>query len=295
MRLYLSHPVWQYSPDHRIPMRIKAARINAIDVSVCGVGELPDFAGHGVTHVVSLWDGYEAENPEPRFRLGAIFPNAKKNFGFFNDVFSEFSEAGAPSLAAIREILAFTAGLSASDYLLVHCAAGISRSTAVAFAMLCQHAGPGLEANCLAAIRRIRPSARPNRLIVRFADEILGRKGKMKDQVFALRLDSPFQADFSKMKAFTVRLRGSGRKDHPDTVIEAAFIAGTVPAKEIQISPSPWLSKEQIQRCHNVIGNHFECMVRQLALEIGTTPEISSSGEWLPTEAPHVENDYAGR
>lgn len=160
-------------------MSIKAARINGLEVSVCGIGELPDFATQGVTHVVSLWDGYEAENPEPRMRLNAIFPSAQIHFGFFNDVFNAFSGDCAPQRTAIQEILRFTAGLGKGDYLLVHCAVGVSRSTAITFATLCYHAGPGFETDCFRALKQIRPSASPNPLIVEYADELLGRNGVM--------------------------------------------------------------------------------------------------------------------
>jgi len=160
-------------------MTIKAARINGLEVSVCGVGELPDFSGQGVTHVVSLWDGYEAEDPKPRNRIDAIFPGVRKHFGFFNDVFYEFGSNYAPTRDAIRGILEFTSGLSTGDYLLLHCAVGISRSTAFAFATLCQQAGLGYEQDCFRALKRIRPSASPNPLIVQWADDLLGRDGAM--------------------------------------------------------------------------------------------------------------------
>ena len=171
-------------------MSIKAARIKGLDVSVCGVGELPDFATHGVTHVVSLWDGFEAENPEPRMRLDAIFPGAQVHFGFFNDVFSEFAGSYGPRRSAVREILDFTTSLGAGDYLLIHCAAGISRSTAIAFATLCHRAGPGFESDCFLALRRIRPSASPNPLIVEFADDLLGRNGAMIETIKVRREQS---------------------------------------------------------------------------------------------------------
>ena len=47
-------------------MSIKAARINGIELSVCGVGELSDYAMHKVSHVVSIWDWYMSESPEPK-------------------------------------------------------------------------------------------------------------------------------------------------------------------------------------------------------------------------------------
>ena len=160
-------------------MKIKAARVNGLEVSVCGLGELPDFADQGVTHVVSLWDGYEAENPKPRARIASIFPGAKTHFGFFNDVFNEFGSSYPPTRAAIRAIMEFTASLHRGDYLLLHCAVGVSRSAAMAFSTLCQHAGPGYEQDCFRALIRIRPSAYPNPLLVEWADDLLGRGGAM--------------------------------------------------------------------------------------------------------------------
>lgn len=158
-------------------MNIKCARINGLELSVCGYAELPDFATHGITHVVSLWDGYHAEDPQPRLFLETVFPAARLHFGFFNDIFAP--GAYAPHIGAIRDILEFTAELKTGDYLLVHCAVGISRSTAITFAALCQHAGPGLEPDCLRALKRIRPSAAPNPLIVELADALLRRNGTM--------------------------------------------------------------------------------------------------------------------
>lgn len=160
-------------------MSIKAARINGIELSVCGVGELPDYAMQKVTHVVSIWDGYMADSTEPKFQVEAIFPKAKQRFAFFNDVFSPFANATPPTREAIADILSFTSKLRSGDYLLVHCMAGVSRSSAMAYATLCLHAGQGLEEQCFSALKKIRPSASPNPLIVEMVDAFLGRNGRM--------------------------------------------------------------------------------------------------------------------
>jgi predicted protein tyrosine phosphatase len=60
-----------------------------------------------------------------------------------------------------------------------HCNAGISRSTAVAFILRCVWCGPGCEAECLQAVIDDRPNARPNELLVGYADDQLGRDGRM--------------------------------------------------------------------------------------------------------------------
>ena len=146
-------------------------------ITICGVGELPEHTGRGLSHMVSIWDRWAVTDDAIRRRMKALFPEVRKHYAFFDDVL--VPENCAPTPDAVRAILEFTGGLRTRDHLLVHCTRGISRSTAVAYAALCQHAGPGREAECLEKIRRIRPIAKPNSLIVRYADDILGRKGAM--------------------------------------------------------------------------------------------------------------------
>ena len=160
-------------------MNMKSARINGFEVSICGVDELPDFEGRRVTHVVSLWDGHRVADNLPRALIEALFPDAVAFFGFFDDVTHEFCGDYPPGKDVVQEILNFTKGLAEGDHLLVHCAYGVSRSTAIAFATLCQHAGRGQEEKCLNAVVKIRPIASPNPLLIRYADQILGAAGAM--------------------------------------------------------------------------------------------------------------------
>ncbi len=60
---------------------------------------------------------------------------------------------------------------------LVHCQAGISRSTAVACGILCQHGFSPSEA--VQYVRSIRPQAKPNQHVLKLFDEILGLEGKL--------------------------------------------------------------------------------------------------------------------
>jgi len=85
----------------------------------------------------------------------------------------------APTYEQIAEILTFAQSIDRSSSVLIHCWAGISRSTAVAYAVLCQIAGPGTEKECLTHVRRIRPQAIPNSLIVTLAEVALERNGTM--------------------------------------------------------------------------------------------------------------------
>lgn len=70
--------------------------------------------------------------------------------------------------------------------MVVHCFAGISRSTAAAFTAACALNPRRDEAEIARAIRAASPTAMPNKRIVAIADEILRRGGRMVRAVEAL-------------------------------------------------------------------------------------------------------------
>jgi predicted protein tyrosine phosphatase len=61
----------------------------------------------------------------------------------------------------------------------VHCFAGISRSTASAYASVCALNPHRDEASIAQALRGASPTATPNIRIVSLADKLLGRDGRM--------------------------------------------------------------------------------------------------------------------
>jgi len=63
--------------------------------------------------------------------------------------------------------------------MLIHCWAGISRSTAAAFTALCLLRPSTDEEQIAWELREASPSATPNRLIVQLADDVMGRGGRM--------------------------------------------------------------------------------------------------------------------
>src|SRR5690606_29737670 len=66
-----------------------------------------------------------------------------------------------------------------SQPLLVHCWAGISRSTAAAFITLCALNEKHDEQDIAMLIRRHGDHAYPNRLMIKIADDLLPRQGRM--------------------------------------------------------------------------------------------------------------------
>jgi predicted protein tyrosine phosphatase len=86
----------------------------------------------------------------------------------------------------VERVLAFARDWDARAPMIVHCWAGISRSTASAFAIACERNPHADELAIAMAMRRASPSAFPNRRIVALADDILGRQGRMVEAVEAM-------------------------------------------------------------------------------------------------------------
>jgi predicted protein tyrosine phosphatase len=96
-----------------------------------------------------------------------------------DDITEEMDGFVAPTDAHIEKVLNFVRGWDRSAPLVVHCYAGISRSTASAFAAVCALNPHRDEIAIARLIRAASPIAQPNRLIVSLADKALGREGRM--------------------------------------------------------------------------------------------------------------------
>ncbi|MGH6828669.1 MAG: tyrosine phosphatase family protein [Rhizomicrobium sp.] len=105
-----------------------------------------------------------------------------------DDVSDPLAADFPPAREHVERLIAFAREWDANAPLLIHCWAGISRSMASAFAILCDRLGPGREIEVAMAMRRRAPHANPNLLLVRHADEALSRDGRM---VAALRTMGP--------------------------------------------------------------------------------------------------------
>jgi predicted protein tyrosine phosphatase len=159
---------------------MKPAFLSAL--TVCGLDELDGHSARGVTHVLSILD---PDWPAPEAFLG-YGPHARAIFRFHDEI-----EPG-PGLvlaqrADVAAILAF--GRDAGDdltHLLIHCHAGISRSTASMLMILAQAHPHESEEAMVERLVQIRPQAWPNSRMVAFADALLARDGRLSDAVAAL-------------------------------------------------------------------------------------------------------------
>ena len=128
---------------------------------------------HAPSHLISLL------SPEHMIETPAGFPTAMHLKLGINDIIDPLAGSAPPAREHADQLLAFARSWDAKQPLLIHCWAGISRSMASAFTILCDRLGPGQEMEIARAMRRRAPHAQPNRLLVSHADDALGRGGAM--------------------------------------------------------------------------------------------------------------------
>lgn len=137
-------------------------------------------AARSPSHLITLLDpAYLIDTP------AGLEPHRHLRLGV-DDVTDPSEGRIAPDGALVERILAFGRGWDASRPMLVHCWAGISRSTATAFLLACERNPDTPEATIARALRAASIHAYPNRRIVALADDLLGRQGRMVDAVEAI-------------------------------------------------------------------------------------------------------------
>lgn len=147
-------------------------------ISVCPISKLSEMLKRSnPARVVSILD------PGSSFpELGPAFVGRHLCLEF-HDIHSPTSNHVLPSATHIDRLLRFFDRWDPGDDLLIHCRAGIGRSPATAFIAACYH-NPGRDELRIASdIRRASPSARPNRTLIRLADNAMKRAGRMREAV----------------------------------------------------------------------------------------------------------------
>lgn len=147
-------------------------------ITVCGLDELAGHRDRRVSHVLSILD---PEWPVPEV-FGSFGEHERVELRF-HDVIEEHPGTVAPNPIHIEQLLAFGRGLGREPmrdaHLLVHCHAGVSRSSA-SMALLIAQAMPDRSGDAIFAdILRIRPQIWPNLRIVEMGDGALDRNGDL--------------------------------------------------------------------------------------------------------------------
>jgi predicted protein tyrosine phosphatase len=153
------------------------ARDALMRITICGLAELAAHGADEVTHVLSILDpGW----PDPQ--AFASFPTHRRIALRFHDVIAPLPGAIVPTQQDVGLLLAFGREVSAAgrdSHLLIHCHAGISRSTAAAALLFAQAAPARPVEDIFTAIADQRPRAWPNLLLLEFGERELGRPGEI--------------------------------------------------------------------------------------------------------------------
>jgi len=154
-------------------------------LTVCGIDELAGHCSTGASHVLSILD---PDFPVPE-AFGAFGEHEKLELRF-HDIIDETPGLLAPQPEHVERILAFGRDLlaepAATAHLLVHCHAGVSRSTASMVLILAQALPEQPAEAVVALVHRTREKAWPNLRLIEIGDAMLGRKGTLVEATHAL-------------------------------------------------------------------------------------------------------------
>lgn len=144
------------------------------EIHVCPLCHLErTVATTGASHVVTLINAATAvERP-------AAIPAERHLTLCLSDIVEPLDGHILPGAEHVERLIEFVSGWERERPLVIHCWAGISRSTAAAFVTACALMPNRSEALLASTLRAASPMATPNRRIVAVADEILGRGGRM--------------------------------------------------------------------------------------------------------------------
>lgn len=143
-------------------------------IHVCSLAALPETVkATGASHILTVMANVDqVQRPASVLEVNHLKVS-------MDDITEQMDGFLAPSDQHIEKVLNFVRNWDRSAPMVVHCYAGISRSTASAFAAACALNPHRDEIEIARQIRARSPIAAPNRLIVSLADKALGRDGRM--------------------------------------------------------------------------------------------------------------------
>jgi predicted protein tyrosine phosphatase len=148
-------------------------------LTICGLDELAACGAADATHMLSILDpGWSEPEALRRFDLHR---RLKLNF---HDVIEPGVGWVAPQPWDVGVLLAFGRDLvppadAEGVHLLIHCHAGVSRSTAAAILILAQRDPKRAAPWVVREVVRLRPRAWPNLRMIELGDALLGRDGEL--------------------------------------------------------------------------------------------------------------------
>ena len=143
-------------------------------IHVCSLARLHDTVHQtGALHIVTmLKDTDRVERPDHILESNHLILG-------MDDITSEMDGYVTPCEEHVGRLLSFVRGWDRARPLVMHCYAGISRSTAGAYVAACALNAERSELTIARELRGASTTATPNARIVSLADRMLGRDGRM--------------------------------------------------------------------------------------------------------------------
>jgi predicted protein tyrosine phosphatase len=143
-------------------------------IHVCSLSRLHDTVQHsGALHIVTLLKHTDrVERPSHILETNHLILG-------LDDISAPMDGYIVPCAEHVDQLIGFVRGWDRARPLVMHCYAGISRSTAAAYVAACALNAARSELAIAHELRRVSPTATPNARIVALADGMLGRDGRM--------------------------------------------------------------------------------------------------------------------
>ncbi len=156
-------------------MHAGRADVSEFQIEVCSRLEASEILSStescaGIALLISIGEWIDA--PPPGYEK--VTTRLRLTFADTGDAHSGASEQDVQRIIEAARILAANGGRA-----VVHCQAGVSRSSAAALILYAAALGPGHEAEALERVLEQRPIARPNARMVEIADRLLGSSGRL--------------------------------------------------------------------------------------------------------------------
>jgi predicted protein tyrosine phosphatase len=147
-------------------------------IHVCPLQHVPSVVvSSGARHLVTLL------SPGTPFERPALIEMANHLNLSLHDIADIQEGMVSPAEAHVATILDFAWRWEQTTPLLVHCFAGVSRSTATAY-IVAAALDPGrCEVELANTLRKLSPTATPNARLIALADDMLDRSGRMVDAI----------------------------------------------------------------------------------------------------------------
>ena len=150
-------------------------------IHVCPLAQVPDKVRESGARTLLTLINKGTRVPRP----AAIAPE-RHLFVAMSDIVVAQDGHILPADEHVEDLLAFVRAWDQAEPLLIHCWAGVSRSTAAAYIAACALSETRCEDEIARTLRQRSPTATPNALMVSVADRLLRRDGRMIAAVAAI-------------------------------------------------------------------------------------------------------------